>query len=58
VNLWIQVGKAYLSPVVEPADDPTILCDGDARLGDQGTVVEGWYATVPCANTACMPLLI
>ncbi|KAK0671159.1 hypothetical protein QBC41DRAFT_344828 [Cercophora samala] len=42
-NLWIQVGKSYLGPVVEPDGELAIRCEGKLRMGDTGTLVEGCH---------------
>ncbi len=44
VNLWTQIGKSYFSPVVEPEDDLAVRCQGAARIGERGTLVEEWSA--------------
>lgn len=42
VNLWIQVGKGYCSPVVE-AEDVKLVTSGPQRDGEKGTLVADWY---------------
>jgi len=44
-NLWTQVGKSYVSPVIEPDEGPAVLCHGVVRVGERGTLVEEWYDT-------------
>ncbi|KAL2159264.1 hypothetical protein VTH06DRAFT_2699 [Thermothelomyces fergusii] len=39
-NLWTQIGKGYLSPVVEPEDDLAIQPRGAIRIGGRGTLVD------------------
>ncbi|KAL2019464.1 hypothetical protein VTK56DRAFT_9580 [Thermocarpiscus australiensis] len=46
VNLWTQIGKSYFSPVVEPEDDLAAQCHGAIRIGERGTLVEEWLASV------------
>lgn len=41
MNLWIQVGKSYCTPVAQPAGSIQIKHHGGARLGDTQTLVEG-----------------
>ncbi|KUI67417.1 hypothetical protein VM1G_02778 [Cytospora mali] len=41
VNLWTQVGKSYCTPVVQPFEPLNIQHDGEARLGDSQTLVDG-----------------
>ena len=43
VNLWTQVGKSYVTPIVAPDESRTISTKGPTRVGDQNTLVSGWY---------------
>lgn len=46
VNLWTQIGKKYITPVAhteEKGDADKISATGAVRIGDAGTLVEGWY---------------
>lgn len=43
LNLWTQIGKKYISPVVQTALALDISSEGVIRQGDIGTVVDGWY---------------
>lgn len=45
INLWTQVGKSYVSPVIEPDEGPAILSRGAVRVGERGTLVEEWCDT-------------
>ncbi|KAI8632249.1 hypothetical protein F5Y19DRAFT_356188 [Xylariaceae sp. FL1651] len=39
MNVWIQIGKGYISPVIHPQDDFDIILEGDIRRGDKQTLV-------------------
>ncbi|RYC60624.1 hypothetical protein CHU98_g5577 [Xylaria longipes] len=42
VNLWTQIGKRYISPVVQPAHALGISPEGIVRQGEIGTIVDSW----------------
>ncbi|KAJ2972999.1 hypothetical protein NUW58_g9052 [Xylaria curta] len=42
LNLWTQIGKSYISPVIRSADDLDISPDGAVRQGEKGTIVDSW----------------
>lgn len=44
VNLWTQIGKSYVTPIVTPDESRTIITKGPTRVGDENTLVSGWYA--------------
>ncbi|KAK0718764.1 hypothetical protein B0T21DRAFT_386459 [Apiosordaria backusii] len=39
-NLWLQVGRSYLGPVIEPDEELAIRCEGKTRIGERNTLVE------------------
>lgn len=41
-NLWTRVGTSYFSPIVDPGAQVGIAARGAPRVGDQGTLIEGW----------------
>lgn len=43
VNLWVQIGKGYCSPVIE-ADIVKLDAKGPQRDGESGTLVADWYS--------------
>lgn len=46
VNLWTQIGKKYITPVAyveDKSETDKIAATGAVRIGDAGTLVEGWY---------------
>ena len=44
INLWTQIGKSYVTPIVAPDERDTITTKGPTRVGDENTLVSGWYA--------------
>ena len=54
VNLWTQIGKKYITPVAYVEDkaeaDNKITATGAVRIGDAGTLVEGWYENIPLTS--------
>lgn len=45
-NSWTRIGKKYITPVThaeEKGDVDKISATGAVRIGDAGTLVEGWY---------------
>jgi len=44
LNLWVQIGKKYYSPVVDVIDGFNIVPTGAVRVGEPATVVGAWYA--------------
>lgn len=42
-NLWTQIGKSYFSPAVTSQEDPWVMSQGVTRIGEKGTLVDGWY---------------
>lgn len=62
VNSWTQIGKKYITPVAyaeEKGDADKISPTGTVRLGDAGTLVEGWYEQLFTTSykTFCISLL-
>jgi hypothetical protein len=43
VNLWMQVGRSYFSPILDPQSDLSVIGQGDVRVGEQQTLVADWY---------------
>jgi hypothetical protein len=48
VNLWIQIGKRWLALVINHEDQEALQISmaHATRLGETGTVVEGWYVAL------------
>lgn len=44
INLWLQLGKKYMTPVTHADDDAplAVSTSGPARQGDADTLVGGW----------------
>lgn len=42
LNLWVQIGKNYYSPVVDPTGGFSIVTSGAVRIGEPGTIVGAW----------------
>lgn len=51
INLWTQIGKSYVTPVVAPEDIRAIATKGPTRVGDENTLVSGWYPSAPAFFT-------
>lgn len=45
INAWIQIGKTYVSPVVEQGLD--VVDIGPIRNGEPATLVDQWYECCP-----------
>ncbi|SPO04251.1 uncharacterized protein DNG_06934 [Cephalotrichum gorgonifer] len=41
INLWTQIGKSYVTPIVTPGESRAITTKGPSRVGDQNTLVSG-----------------
>ena len=41
INLWVQIGKTYYSPVVQGYEPPALVPSGVVRQGSSGTLIEG-----------------
>lgn len=44
MNFWTQIGKSYVTPIVAPDESRAIITKGPTRVGDENTLVSGWYA--------------
>ncbi|KAB5530292.1 hypothetical protein GE09DRAFT_387008 [Coniochaeta sp. 2T2.1] len=54
-NLWIQIGKSYFSPIVDPHHAPDIKPHGPLRAGEKGTLVEGCQLQdIACGHCAAV----
>lgn len=45
INLWTQIGKSYVTPIVAPDENRAVSAKGPTRIGDQDTLVYGWYVS-------------
>ncbi|KAI0008920.1 hypothetical protein F4779DRAFT_414583 [Xylariaceae sp. FL0662B] len=51
LNLWIQIGKSYISPIIPSERDLKITPSGSVRLGDRQTLVDSCrLQNVACAK--------
>ena len=42
LNLWTQIGKSYISPVVYADAALDVRLDGAIQHGEKGTIVDNW----------------
>ncbi|KAI0385808.1 hypothetical protein F5Y04DRAFT_157173 [Hypomontagnella monticulosa] len=50
-NLWIKIGKSYISPVIDNGDGLAITLTGSVRLGEEQTLVDHCHLRdVACIN--------
>ncbi|KAI1376343.1 hypothetical protein F4677DRAFT_89020 [Hypoxylon crocopeplum] len=51
VNLWIKIGKSYISPVVNSEDSLSVAPTGSVRLGDEKTLIDSCHVQdVACSK--------
>ncbi|KAI1390263.1 uncharacterized protein F4822DRAFT_231041 [Hypoxylon trugodes] len=51
VNLWIKIGKSYISPVIDNDDNLNIAPTGVPRLGEENTLIDNCQLQdVACVN--------
>ncbi|KAI2619373.1 hypothetical protein GGS26DRAFT_330282 [Hypomontagnella submonticulosa] len=50
-NLWIKIGKSYISPIIDDEDGLAIALTGSVRLGEEQTLVDHCHLRdVACVN--------
>lgn len=42
-NQWIQIGKTYFTPIIDPSGVVNLRAAGAVRWGDENTLVDEWY---------------